>query len=72
MKEKVKPEFHRENIKKEIKNFVNKILKKGDFEEIWQEIIEFCDNLKNRRKDYLNCLAYHWLSGFNGSEISKA
>jgi hypothetical protein len=40
MKEKVKPEYVRENIKREIKNFVNKILEREDFEEIWQEKIE--------------------------------
>jgi Na+/phosphate symporter len=46
MKEKIQPEYVRENIKREIKNFVNKILEREDFEEIWQEIIEFCDDLK--------------------------
>jgi hypothetical protein len=34
MKEKVKPEYVRENIKREIKKFVNKILEREDFEEI--------------------------------------
>jgi flagellar basal body-associated protein FliL len=36
MKEKVKPELNRENVKREIKNFVNKILEREGFEEIWQ------------------------------------
>jgi hypothetical protein len=68
MKEKIKQEYVRENIKREIKNFVNKILEREDFEEIWQEIIEFCDDLKNKREDYLNCLAYHWLIGSTPQE----
>jgi len=62
MKENIRPHPN-EEIKNNIKNFINKIIERNDFEQIWKETIDFCNNIKNKRDDYLNCLAYHWLIG---------
>ncbi len=46
-----------------IQSFKKRILERADFEQIWQEIIEFSEKIKKNKENYLDCLAYHILIG---------